>query len=159
MTWVLRAATPADAEDIFRLVKALAEYEKLTHEVTGDVDRLREHLFGPRCYAEVIVAEMDGRTVGFALFLHNYSTFRTAPGIYLEDLFVEPAHRGRGIGTALLRAVARVARERDCARLQWAVLEWNAPAIRFYERQGAELLGDWRLCRVTAEALARLART
>ena len=158
MTWTLRAATREDADQIFHLVKGLAEYEKLTHEVTGDADRLREHLFGARRYAEVILAEAEGRSVGFALFLHNYSTFRTAPGLYLEDLFVEPEHRGRGIGTALLVRVARVAVERGCVRLQWAVLDWNAPAIRFYERQGAELLPDWCICRVAGEALRRLAR-
>jgi GNAT superfamily N-acetyltransferase len=158
MTAALREATPADAEEIFRLVNALAEYERLTHEVTGSAGRLREHLFGPRRYAEVILADVDGRSVGFALFLHNYSTFRTAPGIYLEDLFVEPAHRGRGLGTALLQHVARVAVERGCARLDWAVLDWNAPAIGFYGRHGAAVLPDWRICRLTGEALARLAR-
>jgi GNAT superfamily N-acetyltransferase len=158
MTWTLRAATPADAGEIFRLIKALADYEKLSDEVTGSAEALREHLFGGRPYAEVIMAEVDGRTAGFALFLHDYSTFKTRPGIWVEDIFVEPELRGRGIGTALLARVARVAVERGCARLEWTVLDWNTPAIRFYERQGAEVLRDWRVCRVTGEALERLAQ-
>lgn len=157
MDATLRSATPADVDDIFRLIRGLAEYERLTHEVTGSVERLRAHLFGPRPYAEVLLAEVDGRAVGFALFFPNYSTFLTAPGLYLEDLFVEPVHRERGIGRALLRRVAELARERGCGRLEWAVLDWNASAIGFYERQGASVLPDWRICRVTGEALARLA--
>ena len=157
MDATLRSATPADVDDIFRLIRGLAEYERLTHEVTGSAERLRAHLFGPRPYAEVLLAEVDGRAVAFALFFHNYSTFLTAPGLYLEDLFVEPAHRGRGIGRALLRRVAALAHERGCGRLEWAVLDWNAPAIGFYERQGARVLPDWRICRVTGEALAQLA--
>jgi GNAT superfamily N-acetyltransferase len=157
MTHTLRAVTPGDVEDVFRLVRALAEYEQLTGDVTGSVAALREHLFGARPYAEVVVAEVDGRLVGLALFFHNYSTFRTAPGLWLEDLFVEPAHRRHGIGAALLAHVARVAAERGCARLEWSVLDWNAPAIAFYERQGAEVLPDWRICRVTGAALTRLA--
>lgn len=156
MTHALRPATPADVDDVFRLIRALAEYEHLADHVTGSVAALREHLFGARRYAEVVLAEVDGRTVGFALFLHDYSTFRTAPGIWLEDLFVEPAHRRHGIGTALLERVARIAVERGCARLEWTVLDWNAPAIAFYERQGAEVLPDWRVCRVAGAALARL---
>jgi GNAT superfamily N-acetyltransferase len=154
---VLRLATAADADTIFGLIQGLAAYEKLTHEVTGSPERLRAHLFGERRYAEVILADADGRSVGFALFFHSYSTFLTAPGLYLEDLFVEPAYRGRGIGAALLAAVARTAVERGCGRLEWAVLDWNAPAIGFYARRGARVLPDWRICRVTGEALARLA--
>jgi len=157
MTHALRAATPADVDEVFRLVRALAEYERLAGDVTGSVAALREHLFGTRRYAEVLVAEVDGRLVGLALFFHNYSTFRTAPGLWLEDLFVEPPYRHRGIGTALLARVARVAAERGCARLEWSVLDWNAPAIAFYEGQGAEVLPDWRICRVTGAALTRLA--
>jgi GNAT superfamily N-acetyltransferase len=156
MDATLRSATPADVDDIFRLIRGLAEYERLTHEVTGSAERLRAHLFGSQPYAEVVLAELDGRPVGFALFFHNYSTFLTAPGLYLEDLFVEPAHRGKGIGAALLRRVAALAHERGCGRLEWAVLDWNAPAIGFYERQGARVLPDWRICRVTGEALSRL---
>jgi GNAT superfamily N-acetyltransferase len=154
----VRAATAADVDDIFRLIGALASYERLTAEVTGTPARLREHLFGTRPYAEALVAELDARRIGFALFFHNYSTFRTAPGLYLEDLFVEPGHRGRGVGTALLATVARLAVERGCARLEWAVLDWNATAIDFYQRHGAEVLPDWRICRMTGDALAGLAR-
>jgi GNAT superfamily N-acetyltransferase len=153
----VRSATPADVEDVFRLIEALASYERLAAEVTGTAAQLREHLFGTRRYAEALVATLDDRTVGFALFFHNYSTFRTAPGLYLEDLFVEPASRRRGIGTALLAHVARLAVERGCARLEWAVLDWNAPALAFYARQEAAVLSDWRLCRMTGEGLGRLA--
>ena len=158
MTLRVRTATPADVDDIFRLVGALASYEQLTAQVTGTPERLREHLFGPRPYVEALVAELDARTVGFALFFHAYSTFRTAPVLYLEDLFVEPERRRHGVGTALLARVAALAVERRCARLEWEVLEWNAPAIAFYERQGADVLPDWRRCRLGGDALARLAR-
>ena len=154
----VRTATPADVDDIFRLIGALASYEHLSADVTGTPERLREHLFGLRPYVEALVAELDARTIGFALFFHAYSTFRTAPVLYLEDLFVEPAHRRRGVGTALLARVAGLAVERGCARLEWEVLEWNAPAIAFYERQGAAVLPDWRRCRIGGEALPRLAR-
>jgi GNAT superfamily N-acetyltransferase len=155
--YTVRAATPADVDDIFRLIRALADYEKLAHEVTGTAARLGAHLFGRQRYAEVIVAEASGECVGFALFLPNYSTFLTAPGLYLEDLFVEPAHRRRGVGSALLARVARLACERGCGRLEWAVLDWNEPAMRFYGERGARVLPDWRLCRVTGDALERLA--
>ena len=154
----VRMATPTDVDDIFRLIGALAVYEHLSREMTGTREHLHDHLFGPRPYAEALVAETDARPVGFALFFHTYSTFRTAPCLYLEDLFVEPAARRRGVGTALLAHVAQLAVERGCARLDWAVLDWNAPAIAFYERHGADVLPDWRLCRVTGDALARLAR-
>ena len=154
MSSTVRPATPADADEIFRLIRALADYEKLEHQVRGDAVRLRDHLFGARPYAEALVAADDGVIVGFALFFHDYSTFETAPGLWLEDLFVEPAHRRRGIGTALLRRVAALAAERGCARLEWTVLEWNAPAIAFYERLGAEVLPDWRICRLSGAALA-----
>ena len=153
----IRPAEPRDAPAIFALIRALAEYEHLAHAVTGDVEALRSHLFGPRPYAEVLLADVDGRSVGFALFFHSYSTFLAAPGLYLEDLFVEPENRRRGIGTALLASVARVALDRRCGRLEWAVLDWNAPAIAFYQRHGAEVLPDWRICRVTGAGLARLA--
>jgi GNAT superfamily N-acetyltransferase len=158
MDATLRGATRADVDEIFRLIRGLADYERLTHQVTGSAAALAQHLFGPRPYAEVVLAERAGRAVGFALFLHNYSTFLTAPGLYLEDLFVEPEHRGVGIGTALLRHVAQLAAERRCGRLEWAVLDWNASAIGFYERHGAAVLPDWRICRVTGDALARLAQ-
>jgi len=153
----VRPATPADVEDIFRLIRGLADYEHLAHEVTGSVDRLREHLFGSRPCVEAFVAEHVGACVGFALFFPTYSTFLTAPGLWLEDLFVEPAHRGRGLGGALLARVAAAAVARGCGRLEWAVLDWNTSAIGFYEARGARIEGDWRIARVTGEGLARLA--
>lgn len=155
---MIRPATPADVPTIVSLIRALADYEKLTHEVVLDDDRLREHLFGPRPYAEVLMAEVEGRSVGFALFFHNYSTFLGRPGIYLEDLFVLPEHRGHGLGKALLVALAKLAAERECGRLEWAVLDWNEPSIRFYESLGAVAKKEWIIYRTTGEALAKLAR-
>jgi GNAT superfamily N-acetyltransferase len=154
--YVLRAATPADVEAVLRLIKGLADYERLAEGFTATAERLHEHLFGPRPYADVVLADVGRRSVGFALFFHSYSTFLAAPGLYLEDLFVEPEHRGRGIGGALLRHVARVAVERGCGRLEWAVLDWNAPAMSFYVKQGAAVLPDWRICRVTGDTLRSL---
>ncbi|MBL8865604.1 MAG: GNAT family N-acetyltransferase [Planctomycetia bacterium] len=155
---MIRPATPADVPTIVALIRALADYEKLTHEVVLDEDRMREHLFGPRPYAEVLMAEVEGRSVGFALFFHNYSTFLGRPGIYLEDLFVLPEHRGHGLGKALLVALAKLAAERECGRLEWAVLDWNEPSIRFYESLGAVAKKEWIIYRTTGEALAKLAR-
>jgi GNAT superfamily N-acetyltransferase len=154
---MIRPATPADVPVIAQLIRDLAEYERLTHAVDFDEELLRDHIFGPRPYCEVLLAEDGGRVVGFALFFHNYSTFRGRPGIYLEDLFVEPAARGRGHGKALLRALARLAVERDCARLEWAVLNWNEPSIDFYKALGAAPLGDWTTYRLTGEAMRQLA--
>jgi GNAT superfamily N-acetyltransferase len=154
---VLRAAQPEDSEIIFALIQALADYEKLSHAVTGTVEELRDHLFGSRPYAEVILAEVDGQVVGFALFFYNYSTFLTKPGIYLEDLFVLPEYRRQGIGKALLSYLTERAAQEGCGRLEWSVLDWNAPAIAFYQRMGAEVLPDWRICRVTGAALKRWA--
>ena len=148
MSVILRFATPADVPAIFDLIQALAEYEKLSHAVRGNPQALKEHLFGDRQYAEVILAELAGQTVGFALFLHNYSTFLTKPGIYLEDLFVLPAYRRQGIGKALLNKLAQIALDRDCGRLEWTVLDWNESAIAFYRRMGAAVLPDWRICRI-----------
>jgi len=153
----LRPATPKDVPTLFHLVKALAEYEKLTHAVTGDIESLESHLFGERIYAEAILAELAGKAVGFALFYPQYSTFVTKPGIYLEDLFVLPEYRKQGIGKAMLTYVAKLAVERDCGRLEWSVLDWNELAIGFYQRMGAEVLPDWRICRVTGENLSNLA--
>jgi GNAT superfamily N-acetyltransferase len=152
----IRSAQPADVPSIFELIGALAEYEKLSHQVTGDAETLSLHLFGDRPYAEALVAQWEDKTIGFALFLHNYSTFLTQPGIYLEDLFVLPNYRGKGIGKALLQHVAKIAIERGCGRLEWSVLDWNEPAIGFYKNMGASLLPDWRICRVTGEALTQL---
>jgi GNAT superfamily N-acetyltransferase len=154
---ILRPAVRADAAVLFDLIKALAEYEKLSHAVTGSVADLEKHLFGPRPFAEAILAELDGQAVGWALFFYNYSTFLTKPGIYLEDLFVLPEFRGRGIGKSLIVYLAQLAVDRDCGRLEWSVLDWNELAIGFYKRMGADVLPDWRICRVTGESLASLA--
>lgn len=153
----IRFGQPDDVPTIYRLIKGLAEYERLSHEMVGTEDLLREHLFGERPYVEVLIAEAGGRAVGFALFFHNYSTFLTRPGIYLEDLFVLPDERGRGHGKALLTALGRVAVERNCGRLEWSVLNWNEPSIQFYRALGAVAMDEWTVNRVTGEALERLA--
>jgi GNAT superfamily N-acetyltransferase len=150
-------ATEADVPAIVALIHALADYERLSHEVVATEDDIRRGLFGARSYAEVILAKEGEATVGFALFFHNYSTFLGRPGLYLEDLFVLPDQRGRGYGKALLAALARVAVDRGCGRFEWSVLDWNEPAIGFYRRMGARVMDEWRICRVTGEALARLA--
>jgi ribosomal protein S18 acetylase RimI-like enzyme len=157
---VIRPATPADVPALHALIRELARYEKLEHAHIGTADRLGEHLFGTRPYCEALVAESAPETgvVGFALFFHNYSTFLAQPGMYLEDLFVAPAHRRRGHGRDLLRGVARIAVERECGRFEWAVLHWNEPAIRFYKALGATPLDEWGLFRLTGDALATLAR-
>jgi GNAT superfamily N-acetyltransferase len=155
---MIRSATPADVPAIARLIRGLAEYEKLTHVLTLDEDRLRQHLFGPHPYAEVLLAEDAGQVVGFALFFHDYSTFRTQPGIYLEDLFVEPAHRGQGHGKALLLELARLAVERGCCKLDWVVLDWNESAIGFYKSLGAEPMDQWTGYRLSGAALVNAAR-
>jgi GNAT superfamily N-acetyltransferase len=151
------AAAPEDTHEILRLVRALAEYEKLSQEVVATEPQLRETLFGPKPCAEVLLAREGPRTVGFALFFQNYSTFLARPGIYLEDLFVEPEYRGRGIGKALLASVAKVAMQRRSGRFEWAVLNWNQPAIDFYQSLGARPLQDWTVFRVTGDALKKLA--
>lgn len=156
-TITIRPATPDDLPLIAALIRGLAEYERLIEECFADEASLREHLFGPRPYAEVIVAEDADGPAGFALFFHNYSTFRCKPGIYLEDLFVRPEKRGLGIGRRLLTGLAELAVERDCARLEWSVLDWNTPAIGFYKRLGAHLKDEWTTCRVDGEALRALA--
>jgi len=153
----LRRATAEDTPQILKFVQGLAEYEKLSHACIATEESLRETLFGARPYAEVLIADFDSRPAGFALFFHNYSTFRAKPGIYLEDLFVLPELRGNGIGRALLTELARLAVERGCARLEWSVLDWNEPAIRFYKSLGAEPQDEWTIFRVTDEALTRLA--
>ncbi len=150
-------ATPADLTDVHTLIAELAEYEKLTHLCTGGVAELGEALFGPRPAAEVLVARQDGAIAGFALHFPTFSTFLARRGLWLEDLYVRPAHRGKGIGRALLAAVAQVAAARGCGRLEWSVLDWNAPALAFYRGMGATVMDDWRIARVTGEALASLA--
>ncbi len=154
---ILRAAAPADVAVLFELIRSLADYEKLSHAVTGSAEELQQHLFGDRPYAEAILAECGSEAVGFALFFHNYSTFLTKPGIYLEDLFVLPEYRRRGIGKALLSYLAQLAVDRGCARLEWSVLDWNSPAIAFYQSLGASILPDWRICRVIGDELTHLA--
>jgi GNAT superfamily N-acetyltransferase len=158
MTLRISPATPEDAPLVLDLVRELAEYEKLSHEVVATVDDVRGSLFGDRPAAEALIARLDEAPVGFAIFFHNYSTFLARPGIHLEDLFVRPAARGRGVGRALLAEVARIARDRRCGRLEWSVLDWNAPALAFYERIGAQVMNEWRLHRVTGESLEALAR-
>ena len=148
-----RPATPDDIPIIAQLIRDLAEYERLAHAVDFDEAKLREHLFGPRPYAEVLLAEDAGAVVGFALFFHNYSTFRGKPGIYLEDLFVKPDSRGKGHGKALLLALAKLAVERGCARVEWSVLNWNEPSIAFYKSLGAVPMDEWTVYRLTDEAL------
>ncbi|MBE9054091.1 GNAT family N-acetyltransferase [Nostocales cyanobacterium LEGE 11386] len=154
---ILRFAEPTDSNVLFDLIKGLAEYEKLSHAVTGNVLALKEHLFGSPKYVEAILAEYTGQAVGFALFFPNYSTFLTKPGIYLEDLFVLPEYRRQGIGKALLSKVAQIAVERNCGRLEWSVLDWNESAQAFYRSMGASILDDWRICRVTEESMKQLA--
>jgi GNAT superfamily N-acetyltransferase len=157
MTASIRPANVADVPVIAELIRALARFERLEHEVVMTEELLEQSVFGPRPYAEVVLAEDGGRPVGFALFFHNFSTFLGRPGIYLEDLFVVPEHRGHGIGRDLLVHLARLAVERGCGRLEWAVLDWNQEAIRFYERLGARPNSDWTVYRLTGEALSSLA--
>ena len=156
---MIRPAQPDDTPIICGLIRELAEYEKLTHQVVLEEQRVHEHLFGSQPCVEAVLAEDDGQIVGFALFFSNYSTFLGRPGIYLEDLYVKPEHRGGGHGRALLGEVARLAVERDCGRLEWAVLNWNQPSIEFYNRLGGGPLDGWTTYRVTGEALANLARS
>lgn len=156
-SWSIHAATPADAADLLEMIRALAVYEKLEHLVVNDVSRLSAALFGERPVAEALIAREQresGAAGGFALFFHTYSTFLGQRGLWLEDLFVYPQFRGAGLGRLLLTRLAALARDRHCGRFEWAVLEWNTPAIGFYERMGATLLPDWRIARVTGEALA-----
>ena len=154
----IRSATEEDLPLILYFIKALAEYERLADRVTADEEKLRRTLFGNPRFAEVIIAEDDEKPVGFALFFHNYSTFLAAPGIYLEDLFVNPEARGRGYGKALLARLARIAKERQCGRVEWAVLDWNEPSIKFYRGLGAVSLDDWKIFRLTGSALDALAK-
>ena len=153
----IRPAAVDDAPLILSFIKKLAAYEKLAHKVTATEEILRETLFGERRYAEVIIGFHGGEPVGFALFFHNYSTFLGKPGIYLEDLFVDEEHRGKGFGKALLVYLARLTRERNCGRLEWAVLNWNEPSINFYKALGAAPMNEWTVFRVTGEALDKLA--
>lgn len=152
----LRPATVADTPALLALIHELAAYEQLSHRVQATAERLAAHLFGPQPRAEAVLATHGEQAVAFALFFHTYSTFLARPGLWLEDLYVQPAHRGQGVGRALLRHVAQLAAQRGCGRLEWSVLDWNAPAQAFYRRMGAEVLPDWRICRLTGEALGAL---
>jgi GNAT superfamily N-acetyltransferase len=154
---ILRPATPADVSVLFDLIRALAEYEKLSHAVTGSIEALQEHLFGVQPCIEAIIAESAGQKVGFALFFHNYSTFLAKPGIYLEDLFVLPEFRRRGIGKAILCYLAQLAIDRNCGRFEWSVLDWNENAIALYQNMGASILEQTRICRLTEPYLTKLA--
>lgn len=154
----IRPAVPDDSQAIADLVRELAIYEKLEAFAKATAEDFRRHLFGPRPFAEVLIAEVDGKAVGLALFFHTFSTFRGQPGIYLEDLFVQPEHRGLGIGKALLGSLAKLALERGCGRLEWAVLDWNEPALGFYKSLGAGPLDEWITYRIADEPLARLAQ-
>jgi GNAT superfamily N-acetyltransferase len=154
----IRPATEADVPLILTLIRELADYERLSHEVVATEEALRDSLFRERRFAEVLLGYRDGRPAGFALFFHSFSTFLGKPGIYLEDLYVRPEFRGAGIGRAMLVHLARLARERGCGRLEWSVLDWNEPAIGFYKSLGASPVSGWTVYRVTGEALEALAR-
>lgn len=153
----LRLAERSDAGQILQFITALAEYEKLLDQVVATEQKLLDTLFGEQPYAEVVIAEYQQQPAGFALFFHNYSTFLAKPGIYLEDLFVLPELRGKGIGKALITYLAQLAVSRDCGRLEWSVLDWNQPAIDFYHSLGATMLHDWRINRVTGASLQQMA--
>ncbi len=155
----LRFATDADTGLIFKLIKELAEYESLSHQVAADEESLRRSLFGERRVAEVIIADYHDDPAGFALFFHNYSTFLGKSGLFLEDLFIREKFRGNGIGRELLSCLARIAVDRGCGRLEWWVLDWNEPAIRFYKGLGSRPLDEWKVFRLTGDSLARLAKT
>ena len=155
--FAIRPAAPTDVAVIVRLIHGLAEFEKLSHLVRVTPESLAPHLFGPKPVVEAVVAERVDRVVAFALFFTNFSTFLAQPGLYLEDLFVEPAERGAGIGQALLEHLARLAATRGCGRFEWSVLDWNEGAIRFYQRMGATVMPDWRICRIAGPALAAFA--
>jgi GNAT superfamily N-acetyltransferase len=153
----LRLAQRSDVGQILQFITALAEYEKLLDQVVATEQKLLDTLFGDKPYAEVVIAEYQQQPAGFALFFHNYSTFLAKPGLYLEDLFVLPELRGKGIGKALITYLAQLAVSRDCGRLEWSVLDWNQPAIDFYQSLGATMLHDWRINRVTGASLQQMA--
>ncbi|MEQ6334979.1 GNAT family N-acetyltransferase [Sphingobium sp. MK2] len=156
---LIRAAEPGDIDTILQFIRDLADYEKLAHAVNTDRDTLARYLFGPRPMAEVLIAERQGDAIGFALFFHNFSTFEGRPGLYLEDLFVRPDARGSGAGKALLVRLAQLAVERDCARLEWSVLDWNEPAIAVYRAIGAMPMDEWTIQRLDGASLQALARS
>jgi GNAT superfamily N-acetyltransferase len=156
-TFAIRPATPADVTHIQSMIVELAVFEKLEHLVVATEEKLHEGLFGPHPACEAIVGELDRDVVTFALFFHTFWTFLTKRGLYLEDLYVRQTHRGKGLGSRMLKHLARLAVERGCGRFEWSVLDWNTPAINFYKSMGAEILPDWRICRVTGAPLQALA--
>lgn len=155
--FIVRAAELGDVAPIVEMIRELAVFEKLEHLVQATPEKLRPHLFGEKPVAEAMVAEVDGKAIAFALYFTNFSTFLARPGLYLEDLYVQPAHRAKGVGEALLTRLAALAAERGCGRFEWSVLDWNANAIRFYERMGATVMPDWRICRISGDALQAFA--
>jgi GNAT superfamily N-acetyltransferase len=159
MPFSIRAATESDLPLILQFIRDLAKYEKLEDRVVATEEKLRTTLFGNPRFAEVLIAEDENEPLGFALFFHNFSTFLGRPGVYLEDLFVKPEHRGRGVGKALLARLAAISNERGCGRVEWAVLDWNTPSIDFYRALGAVSLDDWKMFRLTGDALDKLAAT
>jgi len=152
----IRAATEGDVPQILTFIRALADYERMADAVVATEEGLRQSLFGTRAYAECVLALWKGKPAGFALFFHNFSTFLGRPGLYLEDLFVQPELRGMGVGRALLAHLAKLATDRNCGRLEWSVLDWNEPAIAFYKSIGAEAMNEWTVFRLREDALARL---
>ncbi|MBE2214692.1 MAG: GNAT family N-acetyltransferase [Opitutaceae bacterium] len=156
--FTIRPAIESDLPLLLQFIRDLADYEKLAHECVADETKLRAAMFGPRPCAEALLGFADGEPAAFAVFFQNFSTFLARPGLYLEDLFVRPAHRRRGYAKALLQYLAREANRRGCGRFEWTVLEWNKPAIEFYESLGATVLPDWRVCRLTGDALVRFGR-
>jgi GNAT superfamily N-acetyltransferase len=157
MSFHIRPATPADVAHILSMIVELAVFEKLEDQVIATEALLHEGLFGVRPACEAIIGEADGEVVCFALFFHNFSTFLTRKGLYLEDLYVRQSQRGKGFGKAMLARLAQIAVERACGRFEWSVLDWNEPAIQFYKAMGAVVMPDWRICRVTGDALTALA--
>lgn len=155
----IRPARKGDAALVLGLIRDLAAYEKLSHEVVATEQDIDAQLFGAQPRAEAVIAEYNGQPVGFALFFHNFSTFLARPGLYLEDLYVKPEFRGKGFGRKLLAHLAKLAVERGCGRFEWAVLDWNTPAIRFYESLGAKIVDEWKINRLTGDALRKLAQT
>jgi GNAT superfamily N-acetyltransferase len=153
----IRPAQPSDVAHIHAMIVELAVFEKLEHMVVATEALLHEGLFGAKPSCEAVIGEADGEVVSFALFFHNFSTFLTKKGLYLEDLYVRQAHRGQGYGSAMLKHLAQIAVERHCGRFEWSVLDWNEPAIKLYKAIGAEVMPDWRICRVTGDALTALA--
>ena len=155
--FIVRTAELRDVAPIVQMIRELAAFEQLEHLVQVTPEKLRPHLFGEKPVADAMVAEVDGKAIAFALYYTNFSTFLAQPGLYLEDLYVQPAHRAKGVGEALLTRLAALAAERGCGRFEWSVLDWNANAIRFYERMGATVMPDWRICRITGAALQAFA--